>query len=217
VLLLAGAGTGLGMSLSQHGAQHQPAAGARAPSAALGTDSVSTEAAALPTDLPGLINTVRADQTLAGAQTQPLVDQLVAVTASVGEARRQAALGALGIIGGGGVRAQLAVAVTATLSPLTALGTPADMIADLQPAPALGGPNATLVLGCMREFAGHTPNQQRQEAQQILIDLPRWSANGGMRADLADATVRIVTPVAQGQRSFTDVETGGPPAAPNGG
>jgi hypothetical protein len=216
LLLLAGSGTGLGVSLSQHGAQHQQATGAGAPSAALGRDSVSTEAAALPTDLPGLINTVRADQTLAGAQTQPLVDQLVAVAASVGEARRQAALGALGITGEGGVQARLTLAVTAVLSPLTALDTPADMIADLQPDPALGGPNATLVLGCMREFSGHTPSQQQQEAQQILSDLPGWSANGGMRSDLADATVRIVTPVAQGQRSFTDVETSGPPPAPNG-
>jgi actin-like ATPase involved in cell morphogenesis len=226
LLLLAGAGSGLGVSLSQHGAQHQQATGTGAASAAQGTgtvstdtvstDVVTTEAATLPTDLPGLTNAVRADQTLAGAQTQPLVDQLVAVAASVGEARRQAALAALGISGGGGVQARLTVAVTAALGPLTALNTPADMIADLQPDPALGGPNATFVLECMREFSGHTPNQQQQEAQQILSDLPNWSANGGIRSDVADATVRIVTPVAQGQRSFTDVEASGPLPAPNG-
>jgi hypothetical protein len=91
------------------------------------------------------------------------------------------------------------------------------MIADLQPAPALAGPKANLVLGCMREFLGRTPQQQQQEARQLLTDLPMWSANGGVRADLADATVRIVTPVAQGQHTFDAIEAaGGTPPTPGG-
>jgi hypothetical protein len=82
------------------------------------------------------------------------------------------------------------------------------MIADLQPNPALGGPNAFRVLGCMQEFRGHTPQQQQAESQEILELLPTWSADGGVRADLVEATVRIVTPVAQGQKAFNEVETG---------
>jgi actin-like ATPase involved in cell morphogenesis len=216
VLLFAGAATGLGVSLSQnpteggHGqaAGHPDAAGAASAGVAPWTAPVTPEAVVLPTDVPGLINAVTADGSLAGAQTQPLVAQLGAVAAGVGEARRQAALGALGIVGGAGVQAQLTSAVTTALTPLTVLDTPADMIADLQPNPALGGPNAFRVLGCMQEFRGHTPQQQQAESQEILELLPTWSADGGVRADLVEATVRIVTPVAQGQKAFNSVETG---------
>jgi actin-like ATPase involved in cell morphogenesis len=216
VLLFAGAATGLGVSLSQnpteggHGqaAGHPDTAGAASAGVAPWTAPVTPEAVVLPTDVPGLINAVTADGSLAGAQTQPLVAQLGAVAAGVGEARRQAALGALGIVGGAGVQAQLTSAVTTALTPLTVLDTPADMIADLQPNPALGGPNAFRVLGCMQEFRGHTPQQQQAESQEILELLPTWSADGGVRADLVEATVRIVTPVAQGQKAFNEVETG---------
>jgi molecular chaperone DnaK len=216
VLLFAGAATGLGVSLSGNAtaggqaqaAGHPDTAGAASAGVTPWTAPVTTEAVLLPTDVPGLINAVTADGSLAGAQTQPLVAQLNAVAAGVGEARRQAALGALGIVGSPGIQAPLTSAVTTALNPLTVLNTPADMIADLQPNPELGGPNATLVLGCMQEFRGHTPPEQRAESQEILELLPKWSANGGVRADLVEATVRIVTPVAQGQKAFTDVETG---------
>jgi actin-like ATPase involved in cell morphogenesis len=215
LLLLAGAATGLGVSLPQSGtgslqqaaAQQQPA-GAAPTGGSPEPAPVATPAVVLPSDVPGLVNAVTADNSLAGAQTQPLVAQLNAVTAGTGEARRQAALGALGIVGGTGVRPELASAVTTAVTPFTVLNTPADMIADLEPNPALGGPNAFRVLGCMQEFRGHTPQQQQSESQEILELLPTWSANGGVRADLVEATVRIVTPVAQGQKSFSDVETG---------
>jgi Hsp70 protein len=228
LLVLAAAGTGLGVSLSHHpaGGQHPQAIGSAAagiaPASTAGTASVSspalaTQAAALPTDLPGLIGAVTADRSLAGAQTEPLVGQLNAVAAGVGEARRQAALGALGIVGGTTVAGQLTSAVTAAVGPFTTLNTPADMIADLQPNPGLGGPKAPLVLGCMQQFLGRTPQQQQQEAQEILVDLPTWSVGGGVRADLAEATVRIVTPVAQGQHTFDDREAaGGTSPAPGG-
>jgi hypothetical protein len=210
LLLLAGSATGLGLSMSQAATadQHQPAAGSAPPTAAPSTTPVTTRAVALPTDVPGLIGSLTADDSLAGAQTQPLVGQLNAVAAGVGEARRQAALGALAAVQGAGIQAQLTSAVTTAVTPFTVLNTPADMIADLQPDPALGGPNATLVLGCMQEFRGHTPQQQQQESQEILSLLPTWSANGGLRTDLEEATVRIVTPVAAGQKSFSDAEAG---------
>jgi hypothetical protein len=171
----------------------------------------------LPTDVPGLIKALTADASLAGARTQTLVAQLDAVAARAGEERRQAALRALGIVGGTGVEAQLASAVTTAVSPVTVLNTPADMIADLQPNPRLGGPNAGLLLGCMQEFRGRTPPQQQQEAHDILATLPAWAANGGIRADLVDAAVRIVTPVAQGRKVFDDVEAGGSAPTPGGG
>jgi hypothetical protein len=108
--------------------------------------------------------------------------------------------------------------VTTAVSPVTVLNTPADLIADLQPNPRLGGPNAGLLLGCMQEFRGHTPQQQQQEAQETLASLPAWAASGGIRADLVDAAVRIVTPVAQGRKVFNDVEAaGGTAATPGGG
>lgn len=216
LLLLTGAGTGLGVSLSQASTsgQHGQAAGPRsaphpAPSPATpSTPSVTTEAVVLPTDLPGLIRAVTADSALAGAQTQGLVAQLDAAKLGVGEARREAALGALGIVRRAGVEAPLVSAVTTALTPFTVLNTPADMIADLGPNVALGGKNAFRVLGCMQEFHGHTQLQQQRESQEILRLLPTWSANGGMRPDLVAATVRIVTPVAQGQKALTAAETG---------
>ena len=209
LLLLAGAATGLGVGMSQSATadQHQPTAGG-APSSAPTTAPVTTRAVVLPTDVPGLIGSLTADGSLAGAQTQPLVAQLNAVAAGVGEARRQAALGALAAVQGAGVQGQVTSAVSTAVTPFTVLDTPADMIADLQPDPALGGPNATLVLGCMQEFRGHTAQQQQQESQEILSLLPTWSANGGLRTDLEEATIRIVTPVAAGQKSFSDVEAG---------
>jgi molecular chaperone DnaK (HSP70) len=83
LLLLAAAGTGLGVSLSQDptGGQHQQAVATAPPSAAAATPGVITQAAALPTDLPGLTDALTADRTLAGAQTEPLVGQLQAVAA----------------------------------------------------------------------------------------------------------------------------------------
>jgi hypothetical protein len=170
---------------------------------------VTTAAVVLPTDLPGLTKAVTADSSLAGAQSRPLVAQLDAVAAGVGEARRQAALRALQIAGGDGVRGELASAVITAVSRYTILDTPAAMIADLRPNPALGGPKAQFVLGCMRQFLGRTPQQQQLESREILEALPRWSANGGIRSDLVDATVRIVTPVAQGQKVFSDAEAAG--------
>jgi actin-like ATPase involved in cell morphogenesis len=220
LLLLAGAGTGLGASLSQDatGGQQQHAAVAAPSSGSPGSGGTATRAVVLPTDVPGLIKALTADSSLAGARTQPLVAQLGAVATRVGEERRQAALRALGIVGGAGVHADLASAVTTAVSPVTVLNTPADLIADLQPNPRLGGPNAGLLLGCMQEFRGHTPQQQQQEAQETLASLPAWAASGGIRADLVDAAVRIVTPVAQGRKVFNDVEAaGGTAATPGGG
>jgi hypothetical protein len=91
------------------------------------------------------------------------------------------------------------------------------MIADLKPDPALGGPNAHFVLGCMQQFLGRTQQQQQGESREILDALPRWSANGGVRPDLVAATVRMITPVAQGTKAFTDAEAaGGTPPTPGG-
>jgi hypothetical protein len=215
LLVLAGAGTGLGVSLSQAGtpSQHVQAAGLKpvttTPSSATpSTPAVTTEAVVLPTDLPGLINAVTANHALAGGQTQALVAQLSAAKAGVGEARREAALGALGIVKGAGIQAPLASAVTTALTPFTVLDTPAQMIADLKPNVALGGRNAFRVLGCMQEFRGHPQQLQQRESKEILQLLPTWSANGGLRADLVAATIRIVTPVANGQKAFSAVEAG---------
>ncbi|MGZ6820311.1 MAG: Hsp70 family protein [Blastococcus sp.] len=216
LLVLAGAGTGLGVGLSQaatsgqhvQAAGHRPAPTTTPAGATPSTPSVTTQAVVLPTDLPGLITALTADPTLAGARTQALVAQLDAARTGTGEARRQAALGALGIVGGTGVRAPLASAVSTAVTPFTILNTPADMIADLQPKVSLGGRNAFHVLGCMQEFRGHTQLQQQRESQEILRLLPAWSANGGLRADLVAATVRMVTPVAHGQKAFIAAEVG---------
>jgi actin-like ATPase involved in cell morphogenesis len=216
LLVLAGAGTGLGVSLSQAGTPSQhvqaaglPPAGTTTPSGATpSTPAVTTRSVVLPTDLPGLISAVTANQALAGTQTQALVAQLDAARAGVGEARREAALGALGIVKGAGIQAPLASAVTTALTPFTVLDTPAQMIADLKPNVALGGRNAFRVLGCMQEFRGHPQQLQQRESQEILRFLPTWSANGGVRADLVAATIRIVTPVANGQKAFSAVEAG---------
>ena len=216
LLLLGGAGTGLGVSLSQaatpaaHGqaAGRQPAPIATPASATPSTPSVATEAVLLPTDLPGLVKAVSADHTLAGAQTLALVVRLDAAKAGVGEARRQAALGALGIVGQAGSRPRWPRPSSTALTPFTVLNTPADMIADLKPNVALGGRNAFHVLSCMEEFRTQTQQLQQRESKEILRLLPTWSASGGIRADLAAATARIVTPVAQGQKGFTAVEAG---------
>jgi hypothetical protein len=69
----------------------------------------------------------------------------------------------------------------------------------------------------MQEFLGRTPQQQQSESREILEALPRWSANGGVRPDLVDATVRIVTPVAQGQKAFDNAEAAGGAAPTSGG
>jgi hypothetical protein len=168
----------------------------------------------LPTDLPGLVAAVTADPSLAGDASQPLLTQLGAVAAGVGEARRQAAVTALGIVQGAGVRNDLAAVVTTAVSPFTVLDTPADLIADLQPDPAPGGPRAVNLLRCMQEFLGRSPQQQQAESQELLELLPSWTASGGLRTDLADATARMVTPVAQGRKVFSDAEAAGGTPAP---
>jgi hypothetical protein len=210
------------VSLWNDPASGQPSRAAGAPASVGAAASAGTAPTApplvLPTDLAHLVGAVAADSSLAGAQSRPLIAQLDVVRTGVGEARRQAALHALQVAGGAGVRGELASAVISAVSRFTLLDTPADMIADLKPDPALGGPNARFVLGCMQEFLGRTPQQQQRESQSILAALPRWSANGGIRPDLVDATVRIVTPVAQGQQTFDAVEAaGGTAPASSGG
>ena len=64
----------------------------------------------------------------------------------------------------------------------------------------------------MEDLQGKSPASQRAEANEILTRIPDWARNGGIQPDLVAATIRIVTPVANGATTFTDAQTGYDPA-----
>ncbi|MDQ2710152.1 MAG: Hsp70 family protein [Actinomycetota bacterium] len=176
--------------------------------------SVSTTAtASAPTEPPppvtvtGLISVLNADAGRAGPDGAELAAELNQVGTSSGEVRRQAALAVLHLADTGHLSPDYARAATTSVAPFTQLNTPAAMVEDLNANPAAAGPNAHYVLNCMKEFASQTPDQQKDEAGEILKKLPIWAAHGGIRADVATAAQQIATPVAQGAKVFNSEET----------
>ena len=167
-----------------------------------------------PTTMPGLLAAVRADPAAAGADGPLLGDDLTAVATSTGERRRQAAVRVLTLVAKSHLTLDYAQAATAAITPYTVLDAPVDLIADLSPDPAAGGPNAHFLLNCMQWFHGKSPADQGAEANEILTRIPNWARNGGIQPDLVAAAIRIVTPVANGATTFTDAQTGSDPARP---
>jgi|SRR5690349_1441506 len=165
-----------------------------------------------PTTMPGLLAAVRADPAAAGADGPLLYDDLTAVASSTGERRRQAAIRVLTLVAKGHLTPEYAQAATMAITPFTVLNAPVDVIADLSPDPAEGGPNAHFLLNCMEDLQGKSAARQRAEANEILTRIPDWARNGGIQPDLVAATIRIVTPVANGATTFTDAQTGYDPA-----
>jgi hypothetical protein len=159
-----------------------------------------------PTTMPGLLAAVRADPAAAGADGPLLCDDLTAVASSTGERRRQAAVRVLTLVAKGHLTLDYAQAATAAITPYTVLNAPVDLIADLSPDPAAGGPNAHFLLNCMEDLQGKSPASQRAEANEILTRIPDWARNSGIQPDLVAATIRIVTPVANGATTFTDAQ-----------
>lgn len=167
-----------------------------------------------PTTMPGLLAALRADPAAAGADGPLLCDDLTGVASSIGEGRRQAAVRVLTLVAKGHLTLDYAQAATAAITPYTVLNAPADLIVDLSPDPAAGGPNAHFLLNCMEDLQGTSSARQRDEANEILTRIPDWARNGGIQPDLVAATIRIVTPVANGAATFTDAQTGFDPARP---
>ena len=118
----------------------------------------------------------------------------------------------LALVAKGHLTPDYAQAATMAITPYTVLNAPVDLIADLSPDPAAGGPNAHFLLNCMEDLQGKSPASQRAEANEILTRIPDWARNGGIQPDLVAATIRIVTPVANGATTFTDAQTGYDPA-----
>jgi TIR domain len=164
------------------------------------------------TTMPGLLAAVRADPAAAGTDGPLLGDHLAAVAASTGERRRQAARRVLTLVAKGHLTPDYAHAATAAITPYTVLNAPVDLIADLSPDPAAGGPHAHFLLNCMQELQGKSPASQRAEANVILTRIPDWARNGGVQPDLVAAAIRIVTPVANGATTVSDAQTGSNPA-----
>ncbi len=167
-----------------------------------------------PATVSGLLAAVTLDPMAAGVDGPLLRDDLAAVASSTGEARRQNALRVLTLAANGHLAPEYARAATAATTPYTVLNAPVDIIADLAPNPALGGPNAHYVLNCMLEFQGKSPASQHDEANEVLAKIPGWASNGGIQPDLVTAVIRIVTPVAHDAAVFTDAQTGFDPARP---
>jgi hypothetical protein len=161
-----------------------------------------------PTTMPGLLAAVRADPAAAGADGLLLCDELTAVASGTGEGRRQAAVRVLTLVANGHLTLDYARAATAAITPFTVLNAPVDLINDLSPDPAAGGPNAHFLLNCMQDLQGKSLARQRDEANEILTRIPDWARNGGIQPDLVAAAIRIVTPVADGSTTFTDAQTG---------
>ncbi len=167
-----------------------------------------------PTTVPGLLADVTRQPAAAGADGTVLRDELAAVASSAAETRRQHAVRVLTLATKGRLTPEYARAATTAVTPLTKLDTPADVIADLSPNPAPGGPNAHFVLNCMLDLQGKPAASQRDESGEILEKIPGWAAGGGIQPDLVAAVVRIVTPVAHGTAVFTDAQTGFDPTKP---
>jgi len=165
-----------------------------------------------PATMPGLLAVVTTDPAAAGVDGPVLRDDLTAVASSAGEARRQAALRVLTLVANGQLAPDFARAATTATTPYTVLNAPVDLIADLSPDPAAGGPNAHLLLNCMEDLQGKSPDRQRDEADEVRTRITIWGRNGGIQPDLVAAAIRIVTPVANGSTTFTDAQTGFDPA-----
>ena len=84
-----------------------------------------------------------------------------------------------------------------------ALSTPVEVIAYLALRPSVAGPQAHDVLGCMRFLLWRTHAEQRSEAREILGRLPTWAADGGLRADVAQAARTIALETVAGRRYWT--------------
>ena len=167
-----------------------------------------------PATVPGLLAAVTTDPAAAGVDGPVLRDDLTAVASSTGEVRRQAASRVLALVANGQLVPDFARAATTATTPYTVLNAPVDLIADLSPDPAAGGPNAHFLLACMEDLQGKSPDRQREEADEVRTRITAWARNGGIQPDLVAAAIRIVTPVANGSATFTDAQTGFDPARP---